>query len=114
MHNDPFLSFSPSDIAISSIILALHTYTLGDIVNLEEFKQLTRIHSCKDEEDKLNDAKAISIRQNCVNALYKLHKFAAEDKQQQAAFTKYSTEKFLSVAIVELADEVPLVEHYFY
>jgi len=112
LYTDPFLSYSPSDIAISSIILALHTYTITDLVSLDEFKQLTKIHFCKDDEGKLSDAKAILIRQSCVNAMYKLQKTAAEDSQQ-AVYTKYSSDKYLSVATVEIADEVPLVENFF-
>jgi len=112
LHTDPFLSYSPSDIAISSIILALHTYTLTDVINLDDFKELTKIHFCLDDEGKLSNAKAILIRQSCVNAMYKLQKTASEDAQQ-AVYTKYSSEKYLSVANVEIADEVPLVETFF-
>ena len=92
--------------------MALHTYTVTDLVNLDEFKQLTKIHLCKDDEGKISDAKAILVRQSCVNAMYKLQKTAAEDTQQ-AVYTKYSSEKYWSVAAVEIADEVPLVENFF-
>ena len=82
------------------------------MVNLDEFKQLTQVHFSKDEEGKISDAKAILIRQSCVNAMYKMQKVAADDAQQ-AVYTKYSSEKYLSVATVEIADEVPLVENFF-
>lgn len=82
------------------------------MVSLDEFKQLTRVHFCKDEAGKLSDAKAILIRQSCVNAMYKMQKGAAADAQQ-AVYTKYSSDKCLSVATVEIADEVPLVENFF-
>lgn len=91
--------------------MALNTYTLIDVVNLDAFKQLTKMHFCKDDEGNISDAKAILIRQSCVNALYKLQKNAADDAQQ-AVYTKYSSEKYLSVATVEIAEEVPLVENF--
>jgi len=113
LHPWKFDSILPSDIAISAIIMTLHTYTLTDLVNLDDFKQLTKIHFHKNKEGKLSDEVAIKLRQSNVNEMFLLHKEAADDTQQ-AVFLKYSSEKYLSVATVDAPEEIPDVKNFFY
>lgn len=98
--------FTASDIAICSILLSVETYGIEELLFMEDFKSLAKRHLYRGPNNELSDEKANLMRQNCLDALYQMHKISAA-YPQQAVYTKYSTEQYFSVSLTELAEHPP-------
>jgi hypothetical protein len=103
---DPFMHFTPSDIAISCALYAVHVFSIHDIVYMEDFKRHAVQHLYVNEKGERCNAKANLMRQNCLDSLYHMHKIAATFPHQ-AVYQKYSSETFESVARTELPETAP-------
>ena len=108
---DPFLHFTPSDIAICCILYTVYTFGIEDALT-EEFEHRMIQHRYVDEKSIRSDAKVNLMRQNCLDALHHLHKLAASFPQQ-AIFQKYSTDKFYSVATRQPLEHGPVLTKLF-
>lgn len=107
LHVDPFLHFTPSDVAICCILYTAHTFGIEDAIT-DEFVQRAIEHRHVDEKGIRSDAKVNLMRQACLDALYHLHKSAATCPQQ-AILQKYSANKFYSVAQREVVEQAPVL-----
>lgn len=105
---DPFAHFTPSDIAISCLLYAIHAFGIVDLVYMDDFKRHVAQHLYVNEKGERSDAQANLMRQNCLDALYQMHKIAATFPHQ-AVYQKYSSESFESVARTEAPEKAPIL-----
>ncbi|XP_054160699.1 G2/mitotic-specific cyclin-A-like [Oppia nitens] len=97
LESEPFLRFYPSEIAICCIILSAHTLGFPQLINAKF------IQDSLSYENDLKGGSVVSLladRKRCIEALLKMHAFAAKHPQQ-AIQTKYSNDKYYRVASVE-------------
>jgi len=102
---DPFLRFLPSEIAISSIILAAHSFGVQHLLDDEFYKRSVAFESKKDNGDINN---LLHDRQLCVDGMHKLQMCAA-DHPQQSIFLKFSKDKLYTISLMDPAPEIPQV-----
>lgn len=86
---EPFMQYYPSEIAISAIVLAVHTLGYQNHLTSEFIESTTTYE--RQQVD--GDVKSLlEERQACIEALHKMQIFAPEHPQK-AIQQKFSTEK---------------------
>ncbi|RWS21569.1 cyclin-A2-like protein [Leptotrombidium deliense] len=104
----PFLRYLPSEIAICSIILAVHTYGIRGV----DFNFYKNTLLAIESNEPKNLERLITSRQTCIEAMHKMQIFASQHSQQ-AIFHKFCGDKFAGVALRTAAEKSPDFKIYF-
>jgi len=102
LEGEQFFKYLPSEIAISCIIVAVHTFSLSHLLSSD------LIDNVLDCESKITGESLATLklrRQMCIQELLQVQK-AASEHPQQAIYQRYSTDKFFTVACIATLDQL--------
>lgn len=107
LEGETYLKFSPSEIAISSLILSSHTYSEEETLLVGDFlsQTLSVMASSTSQETDLKK----TVINECITSLSNSYSLSRKHPQQ-AIYSRYSSSKFFSVAsigLIESRDDLP-------
>jgi len=88
MEGELFLKYLPSEIATAAIMLSARTFSLSHLLPTQLFNNINEVRAAYGDDIKICETRLMT----CMEELSRVHKQASEC-QQQAIYTKFSSER---------------------